>query len=81
MSAKSKSMCAGCYCDDYNHGLGGAKECWSFKSARVVIRFRIGWWTRPDSPGAFTKVTTLSCWHRPGKCAMYDKLPSCAVSK
>ncbi len=33
-----KSMCSGCYCDFYNYrtGLDGAKECWSFKDAKVV---------------------------------------------
>ena len=33
-----KSHCSGCYCDDYNHGLGGAKECWNFKKAKVIFR-------------------------------------------
>lgn len=30
--------CAGCYNDDYNHGLGGAKECWHFKDAKIILR-------------------------------------------
>lgn len=41
MPKKSKSMCSGCYNDDYNHGLGGAKECWSYTSAEVIKRIAI----------------------------------------
>jgi hypothetical protein len=33
---KRKRYCSGCYCNDYNHGLGGAKECWSLADAKVV---------------------------------------------
>ena len=33
-----KSKCAGCYNNDYNHGLGGAKECWNFKAAKLIMR-------------------------------------------
>lgn len=38
---KSKQACAGCYNDDYNHGLGGSKECWSFESATMFPRIAI----------------------------------------
>jgi len=34
----NKENCAGCYNDDYNHGLGGSKECWSFKDAKIIMR-------------------------------------------
>ena len=33
-----KSNCADCYNNDYNHGLGGSKECWHFKNAKVIWR-------------------------------------------
>lgn len=33
-----KSRCRGCYNDEYNHGLGGAKECWSLKTAKLIRR-------------------------------------------
>ena len=36
-----KSDCSGCYNDVYNHGCGGAKECWSFKDAKIVWRKEI----------------------------------------
>ena len=55
-----KSMCAGCYCDIYNSGAGGAKQCWSFSRARVVDKMahRSIYSTKP------TKITrTLSCYH------------------
>lgn len=75
----SKAHCVDCYNDDYNHGLGGAKECWSLKSARVVKRWRINWYTRPVEPGAFREVKTLSCYHAPGKTADQATLPDFAV--
>lgn len=77
MDAKSKSLCAGCRNDFYNGQ--GAKECWSYKTAKVCTRWRIGWWTAPDAKGAFTKVTTLDCHHAPGRYGHYDKLPGFAV--
>ena len=36
-----KSKCSGCYCDDYNRGLGGANECWSFKDAILIPMYSI----------------------------------------
>jgi len=30
--------CAGCYNNDYNHGLGGATECWALKSMKLIKR-------------------------------------------
>jgi len=35
---KKKDLCPGCYCNDYNYGLGGAEECFSLKTAKVVKR-------------------------------------------
>ena len=34
--AKNKDMCDGCYNVGYNYGLGGSKECWSYKDSTVV---------------------------------------------
>lgn len=34
----SKSDCEGCYSNVYNHGCGGAKECWMFPSAYLIRR-------------------------------------------
>jgi len=33
-----KGKCSGCYNNDYNYGLGGAKECWCFKDAKLIWR-------------------------------------------
>ena len=79
MSVKSKALCKGCR-EDYYNGTG-AEECWSYKSAKVVTRFRIGWWTQPDTPGAFTKVKTLKCHFAPGQYGHYDQLPDFAVGR
>lgn len=70
---KNKSLCEGCRNDFYNGE--GAKECWSLKTAQVVQRWRLGWWTAPASRECFTKVTTLSCHHAPGKYVQTEKLP------
>lgn len=76
-----KDHCSGCRNDFYNgNNTLGVKECWSFKSAKVVTRHRINWWTQPTQPGAFRKVKTLGCHHAPGKYADYEELPSCAVT-
>jgi len=34
----NRKHCAGCYNDIYNHGAGGAKECFSLKTAKVIFR-------------------------------------------
>ena len=36
-----KSKCDGCYNDEYNRGLGGAKQCWSLEDAKIVWRKRV----------------------------------------
>ena len=78
--SKSKALCSGCRDDFYNdHNPIGVKECWCFKDAEVVTRYRLGWWTQPTQPGSFTKVTTLSCHYAPGKYAHYKELPTFAV--
>ena len=45
-----RDKCRGCYNEDYHHGLGGAKKCWSFDRARVVKR-------------AFVHVDQVPPWH------------------
>ncbi len=34
----NKKHCRGCYNNVYNYGLGGDKECFSFKTAKIVWR-------------------------------------------
>lgn len=79
--SKSTSMCVGCRDHFYNAGQNrlGIKECWSLKTAKKVRRWKLGWWTRPDEPGAFTEVQTYSCHWEPGQYAFYKELPDFAV--
>lgn len=73
MAKPTKDLCRGCR-DDFYNGTG-ADECWLFKKAAVVKRWRIGWWTQQDRKENFTRVTTLDCHHAPGKYAQTEKLP------
>ncbi|HZO51191.1 MAG TPA: hypothetical protein VFB63_00675 [Bryobacteraceae bacterium] len=72
-----QQYCSGCRDDFYNHdghAMNGS-HCWCLEDAKVVERYRIGWWTQPTSAKAFQKVTTLSCHYAPGQYAHYEKLP------
>jgi hypothetical protein len=69
-------MCRGCRDDYYNRGGNSTTgRCWLLENAKVVTRYRLGWWTPPTVAGAFTKVDTLHCHHAPGQYALYEKLP------
>lgn len=70
-------LCRGCRNDFYNGE--GAKECWSLKSAKPVVRWRQPWWTEGGVPGAFVQVQTLDCHHETGRYAFHKDLPSFAV--
>lgn len=80
MAKPTKQQCHGCRDDFYNHrpspGFDGATECWSFKNATTVTRFKLGWWTQPTSADVFTKVKTNSCHHAPGRYALYETIPA-----
>lgn len=59
-----KSHCRGCYNNDYNHGLGGATECWSLATAKVVLRRRVH---RAETPPWTAKPERLpSCFQQKG---------------
>lgn len=69
-------LCAGCRDDYYNRGNNSTTgRCWLLDNAKVVTRYKIGWWTQPTQPGAYTKVTTLDCHSAPGQYALHEKLP------
>jgi hypothetical protein len=70
---KTKAMCRGCTDDFYNH-RSNSEGCWHFKTAKIVTRYRIGTWTLPGSPGAFTEVKVLSCRSEQGE-HFYERLP------
>lgn len=65
MSKPTKQDCGGCYNDVYNHGCGGAKECWSFEDAQMVKKLDV-----PISmPPPFTRLkptTRPSCYKAQG---------------
>lgn len=60
---KSKTLCSECYCDDYNHGLGGAKVCFRYKDAKVILRKKVHinqvppWTQKPE--------WRMSCYNKP----------------
>ena len=71
---KSKRLCVGCRNNFYNgNNPAGVRECWSFKKAKVVRRWKLGWWTMPLSPRAFRECWALSCHHAPGQYALMEK--------
>lgn len=73
-----KQLCRGCRDDFYNQpGNSQCGHCWSLDTATVVIRYRIGWWTSPATPGAYTKVKTLSCHYAPGSYALHEQPAEC----
>jgi hypothetical protein len=73
---EKKQRCKGCRDDYYNEpGHSTSGQCWMLDGAQPVTRYKLGWWTQPTQPGAFTKVETLSCWNAPGQFAMRKDLP------
>ena len=60
---KERSLCSGCYHEEYWHGLGGAKECWSFESAEVIKLISIPV-DRPPPYGKDTAEWRMSCYNR-----------------
>ena len=61
-TSPAKSMCVGCYDDEYNRGLGGAGECWSFQTARVVDKVGHSSIYVENGPDTVMRKT-CSCWH------------------
>lgn len=69
-----RRYCAGCDNDFYNgHNELGVRQCWHLASARVVWRWRIGWWTQP-ARGAYRRVRTLTCHSAPGRYAQVETI-------
>ena len=64
---KSKSLCSRCYNDGYNHGLGGAQECFSYKAGKVSKRLSI----RSDQMPPYNRDNwsyMMSCFNRKMMC-------------
>ena len=75
--SEKKQYCSGCHSNYYNGNNDvGITECWGLKSAKLVKRFRIGWWTPCDRIENFTEVKTLDCHKETGSFAFYDRIPA-----
>lgn len=58
--SKSKQLCVGCKDDFYNgKNPWGVKECWSYRSAKVVTRTQVGIWQNP--PYEWRPQQTFDC--------------------
>ena len=76
--------CSGCDQDRYNHpgmcerpGIDApvtSKACWNLKDAKLVTRYRQGWWDTPPRGGgpALAKVKVPSCYSQSGR-AVFTK--------
>lgn len=68
--------CRGCR-DDFYNGKNpmNVQRCWMLKSARLVTRYRIGTWTQPTEPFAFTKMKVFNCYNEKGA-HFFEELPN-----
>ncbi len=73
---KSTKYCEGCKDDFYNGNNGlGVKECWHLEDAKIVTRYKLGWWTAPTKLSVFHKVKTYNCHYAPGEYVFYERIP------
>lgn len=64
---KDKKCCIGCNDNFYNgNNPYGIKECWYFKDAKIVTRYRIGVNAPMNRKENFTKVKVLNCYKQNG---------------
>jgi hypothetical protein len=78
--SKDTTHCQGCSENFYNgNNPLGVTQCWHLKSARIVNRWRLGWWTAPTVPRALVQVKTYDCHRESGRYAFSKELPTCAV--
>ena len=70
---KSKKYCLGCSDNFYNgNNPYGIKKCWHFETAKVVTRYKVGWWV-PTLRDNFTKIKTYDCHNASGQYALYTE--------
>lgn len=61
---EKKQYCSGCVDNFYNaNNEYNIKECLYLKTAKLVKRYKIYWWTPMDKASNFTEVKVLSCYH------------------
>ncbi len=69
----NKKHCEGCRENFYNgNNELGVKECWRLKTAKLVTRWMVYWWSPPSTA---TKVRVPSCYCQTGHAAYYEKDP------
>jgi hypothetical protein len=60
---EKKKLCSGCRQNFYNgNNPHGIKECWNLSSAKLVTRYKIGWWVPCNKASNFEEVKVLSCY-------------------
>lgn len=71
-----KKHCVGCDNNFYNgNNPLGIKECTHFKDAKLIFRYRIGWWVPQTRKENFVKVTVPNCYTQIGKFGYKKKIP------
>ena len=61
-----RKYCSGCANNFYNgNNELGVKDCWSFKSAKVVSRITVGHWENPPYKNK-KKIRVADCFHERG---------------
>lgn len=74
-----KRNCVGCRNNFYNGNNDiGVTECWSLADAKMVTKYRIGWWQSMGDKSNFVKVRVPNCYHQPGTNAFLDSIPRSA---
>jgi len=59
----TKQHCIGCYNNMYNgNNQYGCKECWNFKSAKLVWRVRVGNFEEPSQYKGRKAIRVPSCY-------------------
>lgn len=62
---KTKELCAGCYNNEYNYGLGGANECWEYKEAKIIKRLCVHISQSPPYNFKENSRWKLNCFRKP----------------
>jgi len=59
----NQSNCVGCYNNVYNNGCGGSQQCWSLKTAKLILRKEV----HVDQVPPWTQKAKRfpSCYRRP----------------
>lgn len=74
----NKNKCLGCHNDFYNGKNDlGIKQCWSFKTAKIVKRFRLHVDTPMNQRSGYKAVKVPNCYSMP-RYIHVEKIPDYA---